>query len=391
MTRFPRSGRVAALAAAFFAAMAAAADVTVDKHEVDARTHEILGTNPNPWPAHVEVSFPILKNLRPDRALPARATIPPRTRRMRLVRLVAPRRGAFNYSYRWQRFTGDPDARPDPGARYVFPFAHGTKHRLGQGYDGRLSHTGESRYALDFHMARGTPVHAAREGVVIDVVDDFTREGLDPAAGETGNRVLVLHRDGTFATYGHLQPRGAKVRPGDRVRAGQPLGQSGNTGSSSGPHLHFQVSVGNGRSVPVVMVAQDGTDLPATDLVEGRWYYAAHPGGPAFRTRLGHVMTDASFAGWDSSVSPHGEVRLESEKVDDTTILWLENGLPAAVDVDVELDLTNMDSSKGRSYRLRVPATTRAYAGLLRPGDFRRDWRWRSSFRYSRVRTPRGR
>ena len=104
----------------------------------------------------------IRENLRADRDLPVRTTLPPRTRRRRVLALRQARAGAFNYTYRYTTTTGDPDARHDPDARYLFPFAHGTKQKLGQGYDGAVSHQGVHAYALDFTMARGTPVHAAR-------------------------------------------------------------------------------------------------------------------------------------------------------------------------------------------------------------------------------------
>ena len=55
------------------------------------------------------------------------------------------------------------------------------------------------------------------------------------------NCVLVQHRDGTVGTYVHLQKGGNKVKVGDWVRAGNLIGLSGNTGFTSGPHLHFAV------------------------------------------------------------------------------------------------------------------------------------------------------
>ncbi|HYO83907.1 MAG TPA: M23 family metallopeptidase, partial [Bryobacteraceae bacterium] len=61
-----------------------------------------------------------------------------------------------------------------------------------------------------------------------------------------GNYVVLDVGDGRFVTYAHLIPGSLTVKRGDRVRAGQVLGKIGNSGNSSGPHLHFQVATGPG-------------------------------------------------------------------------------------------------------------------------------------------------
>ena len=64
-----------------------------------------------------------------------------------------------------------------------------------------------------------------------------------------------------MALYAHLQPDGVYVRPGDTVSLGQVIGRTGNTGYSSGPHLHFAVQVNAGlalASIPFRMVGPDG-------------------------------------------------------------------------------------------------------------------------------------
>jgi murein DD-endopeptidase MepM/ murein hydrolase activator NlpD len=88
-------------------------------------------------------------------------------------------------------------------------------------------------------MPVGTMVSAARAGVVADIRVDFR----DSQRGENeANWVRIRHADGTIASYVHLTERGALVKIGDVVVAGQPIGLSGNTGNTSRwPHLHFHV------------------------------------------------------------------------------------------------------------------------------------------------------
>jgi len=74
------------------------------------------------------------------------------------------------------------------------------------------------------------------------VEEDFNRGGADrDSFVDKANHVRILHEDGTMALYAHLDLASVSVRPGGRVRAGQLIARSGNTGFSSGPHLHFAI------------------------------------------------------------------------------------------------------------------------------------------------------
>jgi murein DD-endopeptidase MepM/ murein hydrolase activator NlpD len=96
----------------------------------------------------------------------------------------------------------------------------------------------------------------------MQVESGFDRAGLNKQKySERANRVRVLHDDGTMAVYAHLQENGVYVRVGDRVGVGQQIAASGNTGYSSGPHLHFCVQVNTGMrlvSIPFRMVTSRG-------------------------------------------------------------------------------------------------------------------------------------
>ena len=130
-----------------------------------------------------------------------------------------------------------PSRYPPQAHRYPLPW-RGGPFRMTQGPNGTFSHTdAKSRYAMDIAMPEGTPIIAARSGVVVKTENEQAGRGSDAS----GNFVRVRHDDGTEGVYLHLKQGSVSVRPGQRVAVGSALGLSGNTGNSSGPHLHFVV------------------------------------------------------------------------------------------------------------------------------------------------------
>ncbi|WP_369144897.1 M23 family metallopeptidase [Streptomyces sp. R44] len=86
----------------------------------------------------------------------------------------------------------------------------------------------------DFAVPVGTPVKAAGAGTVVKAGPNGGGDG--PAYG---NAIVVKHANGTYSQYAHLSK--IKVYIGQKVAAGQQIALSGNTGNSSGPHLHFEI------------------------------------------------------------------------------------------------------------------------------------------------------
>jgi hypothetical protein len=92
----------------------------------------------------------------------------------------------------------------------------------------------------------GKPVIAVANARVVAAVDRFPDQVPNHPKPVTlreadGNHVVLALGHGRFAFYAHLKPGSVRVRRGDRVRRGQVLARLGNSGSSTGPHLHFHV------------------------------------------------------------------------------------------------------------------------------------------------------
>ena len=209
----------------------------------EAGVAEIVARNdgPSTMSAHVTISG---SNVASDKAWPISATLPPHSSQVILRLWPRSSERPVQFSYRATHHFGDAQARHSPNERYRLPFENGKTFSVGQAYGGVLTthNDKESRYAFDFSMPEGTVVVAARAGVVVDVTIGHSLGAQDISLLEKANSVVVLHDDGTIAEYGHLAQRQAMVSRGQRVAAGDPLAYSGNTGFSSGPHLHFAVS-----------------------------------------------------------------------------------------------------------------------------------------------------
>jgi murein DD-endopeptidase MepM/ murein hydrolase activator NlpD len=126
---------------------------------------------------------------------------------------------------------------------YRLPWADGRSFMFTQAPGGRITthFTKATLHAVDIAMPQGTPVVAAREGVV-DALEarHGARADEEPLTYE-GNFVRVRHADGTAAIYAHLKHGGVAVALGESVGTGHMLGYSGATGDVEEPHLHFAV------------------------------------------------------------------------------------------------------------------------------------------------------
>ncbi len=145
----------------------------------------------------------------------------------------------YQYNYSW--VMGSKDVKHNNDYLYRLPYAKGKSVVVSQGFNGKYTHKGRSKYAVDFVMQEGSEVYAARDGIVVKIKSNSNIGGYDKKYSAHGNYITLQHNDGTFSIYYHLKKDGVVVKIGDKVKRGTLIGYSGNTGYSSGPHLHFAV------------------------------------------------------------------------------------------------------------------------------------------------------
>lgn len=103
------------------------------------------------------------------------------------------------------------------------------------------AHVGKLKHSIDYTCNEGTRLLATQDGEVVWVKQDSKIGGPDKKYWNDGNRIVIKHKNEEYSAYEHLRPNGASVKVGDKVKKGQLIGYSGNTGYTFGPHLHFEV------------------------------------------------------------------------------------------------------------------------------------------------------
>ncbi len=243
-------------------------------HRVSGNSIVLEANNSFFAPVEIAVVFDSIQGAEfpdPDREL--RWVLAPRSNRALLSLRALDNAVAPSGSYRFAYLPGDPGARHNARDGYRAPFSAGNDFPITQAFPAAVTHdTPDSEYAVDIAMPIGTDILAARSGIVFEVAGHHFKGGINRAENaHSANFVRVLHNDGTFAVYAHLNWDSVRVRPGDYVVAGQYIADSGNTGFSSGPHLHFAVQRNVGmaiQSVPVNFRGPMSTSVaPATGNV----------------------------------------------------------------------------------------------------------------------------
>ena len=137
-------------------------------------------------------------------------------------------------------------SRTDPVTGEQASFARPGTGRLTSQYGRRW---GRLHAGVDLAAGVGAPIFAVTDATVLSA-------GWE---GGYGRAIRLLHGDGTTSVYGHLSQ--VLVSDGERVAAGQQIGEEGNTGQSTGPHLHFEIRVGDTPVDPRAWLSERGVDL----------------------------------------------------------------------------------------------------------------------------------
>ena len=119
--------------------------------------------------------------------------------------------------------------------KFIYPVKDKKYHKISSSF-------GATRYVnnkvagyhsgIDFPVPIGTPLRAANAGRIV----------LARKLTTTGNTIIIDHGMNVFSAYAHMSE--LAVKEGDIVKRGQSIGKSGNTGFTTGPHLHFTISIG---------------------------------------------------------------------------------------------------------------------------------------------------
>ncbi|WMN11901.1 M23 family metallopeptidase [Marivirga salinae] len=267
----------------------------------------------------------------------------------------------FNFLYN----IGDPSLTIDEDYPYLLPYKHGKRVRIGQGNNGSGTHRGVN--AIDFNLEIGDSIYAARNGLVIEVSEDSNVGGNDPKFEKYGNFIKVYHDDGTVGSYVHLQKNGSLVEKGDKIEKGQFIGLSGNTGWSSGPHLHFMVAKNQNFkniTLPIKFLNyKEELFIPR----ESNSYYAYHPEKPDFEVQ--DSFQESQFEAEMKPSDLNNKIKFDTENYGDYVLIYVNNGMNTEMRGILKLELKNLISTKKLPYKFTVPAKTKMYLLALSPDN----------------------
>ncbi|MFF5721798.1 M23 family metallopeptidase [Streptomyces buecherae] len=173
-----------------------------------------------------------------------------------------------------QTYAIDLVRRPAPEPVWVWPIAR--RPAAYPAYGEPLLAPADGRVVAAADGQRDHLSRTSLAGLGYLLVEGFVRSLTDPRH-ILGNHLVLDLGDGTYAVFAHLRRRSLRVAVGERVAAGQPLAECGNSGNSSEPHLHFQL--------------MDGPDLTSAHGLPFTWRYTDDDG----RERVGVPADHTSF------------------------------------------------------------------------------------------------
>ena len=228
---------------------------------VEKSTNEIIVNLHNK--NHFDITFkyaPKYTNLYPLDNLPLSGTLKAKSKRVVGKFMVGVGKYSLNHKYKW--VVGNKNVLHNDKYLYALPYKKGTFKFVTQGFNGVFSHKGDSQYAVDFNLKTGDRVYASRDGLVVMTKADGKKGGALKKFYSEANFITIKHDDGTYGKYNHLAHNGVKVKVGQKIKRGQFIGISGNTGYTNGEHLHFIVykpkDYKSRESIKIKFIAREG-------------------------------------------------------------------------------------------------------------------------------------
>jgi len=210
--------------------------------------YHFIAENLNAFEVTIELTLSQINNFEPSATLPLVVELKAGSKQsiLDMTQIDKTKKAWFKSYFSWAM--GSISAVHDDSYLYQLPFAKNSKVYISQGYHGAATHRGLSAYAIDFAVVEGTSVYAARSGKVVALHSSSNEGGFSKRFRSKANYIVIEHSDRTLGKYYHLKQYGVFVKVGDNVKQGDKIGLSGNTGYSSGPHLHFSVSKVDSKS-----------------------------------------------------------------------------------------------------------------------------------------------
>ena len=244
----------------------------------DNDSQDYFVINKYPGPIEIEIGWNKQENVQAIPDLPRRFVVAAGQSPPLFKVRVAAQGLAFSYNLQHRFMIGPPLLNYVSDVLYVPPIPPNTQFQITQGFGGQFSHfDAQNRYAVDIAMPVDTGVYAARGGIVMEVEEDYFLNGVEQSLASKANSVRILHDDGSMAEYAHLALEKVLVAPGVKVEVGQLIAYSGNTGFSTGPHLHFAVQINRGMELVGAPFKFADVHNKPLEVQEGLWVYGYTP------------------------------------------------------------------------------------------------------------------
>ena len=187
----------------------------------------------------LDIGFTSFTNVKCDQPLPFHAEVKPGYNKLFSISVIDPQAAVqFNYKSGFQKGCIHPNVNQN--IIYLLPITPGTQAQVYEMSPVKSSDSG-SWYVLRLKMKPGDTIYAARKGIVNDIQDQNGANDAGQASIGTENFIEIAQPDCSFARYGILRKNSALVKPGQLLKAGQPIGLVGGDAYGRGSDLRFSV------------------------------------------------------------------------------------------------------------------------------------------------------